>query len=60
MMVAILQLKASKLIVYFMSFTVVIFTILKITYENKYHDQITTFYQFDSIQKVKVTNELLV
>ena len=30
MMVAILQLKASKLIVYFVSFTVVIFTILKI------------------------------
>ena len=31
MMVATLQLKAPKLIVYFVSFTVVIFTILKIT-----------------------------
>ena len=31
MMVAILQLKASKLIVYFVSFTVVIFTIPNLT-----------------------------
>ena len=38
MMVATLQLKAPKLIVYFVSFTVVIFTILNVITHNLYYN----------------------
>ena len=55
-MVAILQLKASKLIVYFVSFTVVIFTILNTDWE-KYRESVKSSYALNKIINMDIKDE---